>query len=281
MTPRTKDVYRTAKCHRKRPLLLVRVADAFKVNGRHRLPALGTTQENVLPSGLPVIVEHADDGTWSLTLRNIGTWPLVAQPMPIPRRRLEWRERQYQVPRGMRHPVRFLIVDDRGNKVHNLYAVEEKDGDRVGSRHEISPGYDTDHLTPAQRRQRREAQVRKDFPMEASDILNPHISLHQMLMRRPFRKWKLKWLAYIIRARHGIMRKGDLSTVDEKITVAVNDHLRHSRNQWKRKVGVKPGTTNQAYHDHLKEWNELRRHDKLWRENEATGLPVGDRRYID
>jgi hypothetical protein len=272
--------YRTAHQLKKKPLLLVRIADAAKVNGRHHLPPIGQQLSNTLPNGLPVIVAHHTDDTWSLTIPNIGTWPLIAQPMAIPRRRLEWRNRQYHPPPGMRRPVRFVIVDDWGNKVHNLFVIEDKDGDRVGSRQEIAPAYSTYHLTPAQRRQRREAQVRKDFPMQADDILNPRISLHQMLMRRPFRKWKVEWLEYVLRARHGIMHKGDLSAVEEEVTVAIHDHLRHKRNQWKRKRG-KPGTTPPSYYDNLKEWNELQRHDKLMRENEATGLPIGDRRWID
>jgi hypothetical protein len=278
---RQTDPYRTAEVLREKPLLFVRVRDAFITPSgtRMTLPPPGQNLPNELPNGMPVIVEHRLDGTWALTIPNFGTWPLMPQSMPIPRRQLEWRDRQYHVPRGMRRPVRFLVVDDRGNRGRNLYLTEDGNGFRVGSVQEVSPAYDTDHLTPIQRRRRREAQVRKDFPVEADDILNPNISIHQMLMRRPPRRWKCKWLAYIIRARHGIMRKGDLSQVEEEITVAIHDHLRHYRNQWKRKTGVKPGTNQAA--DRFKEWNELRRHDKLIRENEATGLPIGDRRYID
>lgn len=110
---------------------------------RHRLPRQGEAMTARSPEGLMVRVEHRDDGSWWLMLPDrmenatttVITYPLVVQPMSVPKRRLiRQRDGTYRLPPGMRHPVRFLIQDSTGRRVRNLYLAD--DG-RIGSAHEL------------------------------------------------------------------------------------------------------------------------------------------------
>jgi hypothetical protein len=153
MTP-----YATADVYLKKPILIVRLRDVFAemlpeppkagAKTRMRLIQRGQYMTDVLPNGLPVRVEHRRDGTWWFIIPNIATYPLVVEPMPIPKRRLIWSDGRYHLPFGMRQPVRFFIRDSLGKKVRNLYAIEAD---------EIS-----DHGTTAERAKRRADKVRRE-----------------------------------------------------------------------------------------------------------------------
>lgn len=241
------------------------------------------------PGGLIVRVEHRDDGSWWLMLPDrmegddfvaadatgIATYPLVVQPMSVPKRRLiRQGDGTYRLPPGMRHPVRFLIQDSTGRRVRNLYLAD--DG-RIGSAHELGMyTHPTKHFNPLQRQQRRQDKVRQDYPLQADDILNNHISVRQLLARRPFGMHRTRWLAYIIRARHGIVHKGDLPALQEEITVAINEHLWTKTRGHPRKYKM---TTNFA--TTLAPFNLARWQAKADLELDQEPVGIGDRRYID
>jgi hypothetical protein len=230
MTP-----YATADVYLKKPTIIVRLRDVFAemrpeppkagAKTRMRLLQRGQYMTDVLPNGLPVRVEHRRDGTWWFIIPNIATYPLVVEPMPIPKRRLIWSNGAYHLPFGMRQPVRFFIRDSIGNKVRNLYAIAAVDGSfRVGSRFEIgATTYVSDHGTPTERAKRRADKVRQEYPY-ADEIFACH-DLRKLLRLRPTGKWKRKWLEYVTRAQWGVVHKGDLPALQSAITAAITEHL--------------------------------------------------------
>jgi len=166
----------------KKPTLALRARDLFAEPlqppppagspTRHRLPRQGEAMTACSPEGLMVRVEHRDDGSWWLMLPDrmenataVLTYPLVVQPMSVPKRRLiRQRDSTYRLP-GLRQPVRFLIQDTTGRRVRCLLAAD--DG-RIGSAHELGMDtHPTKHFTPLQRLQRRQDKVREQFPLEA------------------------------------------------------------------------------------------------------------------
>ncbi len=255
---------------------------------RHRLPRQGEAMTARSPEGLMVRVEHRDDGSWWLMLPDrmenatttVITYPLVVQPMSVPKRRLiRQRDGTYRLPPGMRHPVRFLIQDSTGRRVRNLYLAD--DG-RIGSAHELGMDtHPTKHFTPLQRLQRRQDKVREQFPLEGPDILNPNISIRQVLLRCPIGKHRIKFLASVIRARHGVVHGGDKSVLDEKITVAIDQHLRRHKRRWRIQAGPKPWKMPSSYARTLKPFNEARWQYQAYEEIEQEEPGIGDRRYID
>src|SRR5437867_12768681 len=98
----------------------------------------GQFMTTTLPNRLPVRVEHHKDGSWWLIIPNVAAYPLVADPMPVPKRRMVWRGAAYHLPFGMRRPVLFYILDSTGKRVRNLYAIVNPNGSfKVGSRNEL------------------------------------------------------------------------------------------------------------------------------------------------
>jgi hypothetical protein len=223
-----------------------------------------------------VVVEHRTDGSWHLVIPNVGNWLLIAQAMPVPKRRMIRKNGVHYLPPGLHPPVRFVILDATGHKVRNLYMTADE---RVGSQHELgATAYWTDHMTPFQRLQWRQDRVRRDFPLQADDMLNPNIKLRRVLARRPFYQHRTKFLEQIIRARHGIVHKGDRMPLQEEVTMAINEYL------WTRRSGPRPYqklSDHPTYARTLKPFNEARwwvqAGEKVMQEEPG----VGDRRYID
>jgi hypothetical protein len=165
--PPPKNPYKTAEQYLKKPKLIVKLRDVFaehlseppKIGNpeRMRLIQPGQFMTTTLPNHLPVRVEHHRDGSWWLIIPNVAIYPLVADPMSVPKRRMVSRDGAYLLPFGMRRPVRFFILDSAGKKVRNLYAIEDACaaiGFRVGSRRELRLNYTTDFMSLAQRTKR-------------------------------------------------------------------------------------------------------------------------------
>ncbi len=257
---------------------------------RHRLPRQGEAMTARSPEGLMVRVEHRDDGSWWLMLPDrmenattVITYPLVVQPMSVPKRRLiRQRDGTHRLPPGLRQPVRFLIQDTTGRRVRCLLA--SSDDGRIGSAHELGMDtHPTKHFTPLQRLRRRQVKVREQFPLEGPDILNPNISIRRVLLRCPIGKHRNKFLADVIRARHGPMHKGDLPALEQEITAAIDQHLRRHKRRWRIRGGggPKPWKMPSSYARTLKPFNEARWQYQAYEEIEQEEPGIGDRRYID
>jgi hypothetical protein len=267
--------YETADVLRKKPLLVVRLKDVFAspTTPRMRHLPIGQKMVTILPNKLPVVVEHRTDGSWALVIPNIGTWPLIAQEMPVPKRRMIRKNGVHHLPFGLHQPVRFMILDATGRKVRCLYMDQDE---RVGSAHEIgAAAYDTDHMTSSERTMRHQDRVRQAFPLQGDDMLNPNIKIRRVLARRPFYKHRTKFLEQIIRARHGIVHKGDRIPLQEEVTMAINEYL------WTRRRRHLRASDHPTYATTLKPFNEARWLDQLGRRIEQEEPGVGNRRFID
>jgi hypothetical protein len=228
--------YKAAVQYIKQPTLIVRLRDVFAERlpeppatgnpERMRLIQPGQYMTTRLPNRLPVRVEHHRDGSWLLIIPNVAAYPLIADPMTVPKRRMVWRDGAYHLPFGMRRPVRFYILDTTGRRVRNLYAIVNPDGSfKVGSRNEICRCYKTDFMTPEQRHKRRQDKVREQHPTRAGEILDWKIDIATLMKRRPNGIFRHKWLEYVIRARWGVIHKGDLTAIESEITRATQQHI--------------------------------------------------------
>jgi hypothetical protein len=193
---------------------------------RMRLPGRGQSITRTLPNGLPVRVEHHRDGSWWLIIPNIASYPLIADPMSVPKRRMVWRDGAYHLQSGMRRPVRFYILDATGKRVRNLYAFTNPDGSfRVGSRHELKMNYATDFMSPEQRTKHRLDKVRAEHPTRADAIFDWKNDIATLLRQRPHGMRRKDWLETIIRARWGIVHKGDGEKIEFEITRTIQQHI--------------------------------------------------------
>ncbi len=267
--------YQTAHQLVKKPLAVVRLKDVFASHPSPRHLPIGQKMVITLPNKLPVVVEHRTDNSWHLVIPNIGTWPLIAQEMPVPKRRMIRKNGVHHLPPGLHPPVRFVILDATGRRCRNLYMTQDE---IVGSVHEIgAAAYATDHMTPTQRLEWRRTRVRQAFPLQGDDMLNPNIKIRRVLARRPFYKHRTKFLERIIRARHGIVHKGDRIPLQEEVTLAINEYLSR-RGGPKRYLRLSDHPT---YATTLKPFNEARWLNQLGRRIEQEEPGVGDRRFID
>jgi hypothetical protein len=256
--------YHTADVLRKKPLLVVRLKDVFASPPTRHLP-IGQKMVTTLPNKLPVVVEHRNDGSWHLVIPNVGAWPLVAQEMPVPKRRMIRKNGVHHLPPGLHPPVRFVILDVTGHKVRNLFMTADE---RVGSQHELgATTYSVKNLTPAQRTDRHQEKIHRDFPLQADDMLY-ETNIRKILRRKPPGMLRTKWVEAVIRAKHGVVHKGDRPHLQSDVTAAINEFL------WTRtsRANKMPPT----YNDNLGHLNRARQREKAKRIREAEPVPVAN-----
>jgi len=89
---------------------------------------------------------------------------------------------------------------------------------------------------------------------------------------------KANWLAYIIRARHGVVHKGDRHVLEEEITAAILEHLwtRHQGPRRYQRLSDHP-----TYATTLAPFNLARWQKQADLELDQEPVGIGDRRYID
>jgi hypothetical protein len=264
--------YQTADQLVKKPLQILRLKDVFAQASppgvrwtRMRLPPIGQKMVRTLPNKLPVVVEHRTDDSWHLVIPNFGIWKLLAQPMPVPKRRMLRKGGTHQLPPGMPAPVRFLILDATGHRVRSLYMTGDE---RVGSVHELgAAAYATDNMTPTQRTIRHQEKIRRDFPLQADDMLHEP-KIRKIIRRKPPGMLNTKWVEKVVRAKHGVVHKGDRPGLQSEVTAAITEFL------WTRtaRAHKMPPT----YHANLGHLNRARRREKAKRIREAEPVPVAN-----
>ncbi len=220
--------------------------DVFKGHPTASLPPPGHHFDTTLPNGVWCRVEHWPNGTWWLIICGIHRYQLLPERMP----RQGWfvyRDGAWHPPFGKPWPIRWWILDSLGHRVLKLFIHDiDTDGDPApfGSRHELgATTYKTDFMSPAARVKRREDQLRAKYQSktDVDAILNWRLPVAAVLRRyKPVNMHRVAFLRDIVRARHGIVHKGDLQNIEGQITGFVRDLIWCRSYKSGRRKGDKP-----------------------------------------